>query len=97
MSVSTRTLRAFTEGIPGLKCSKGRKHNQGTAHLFFTGPRWIEYLLIDKGATISDTQQELTLQANKNAESAEVKKSAQKDSHRNLAKCVLDPNKGDAK
>jgi HJR/Mrr/RecB family endonuclease len=51
---------------------------------------------IDKGATISDSQQELILQANKDAENVQVKKSDQKDSHRILAKCVIDPNKVDA-
>jgi len=30
------------------------------------------------------------MQANKNADDAEVKKSAQKDSHKILAKCVID-------
>lgn len=51
---------------------------------------------LDKGATISDNQQEVILQANKDAENAEVKKEAQKDSHRILAKCVIDPNNVDA-
>ena len=51
---------------------------------------------LDKGATISDNQQEIILQANKDAENAEVKKEAQKDSHRILAKCIIDPNNVDA-
>jgi hypothetical protein len=55
MPDSIKTLRAFTEGIPGLKCSQGRKHNQGTANLSITELRWIEYLRIGKGAT-SDTR-----------------------------------------
>ncbi|KAJ5471887.1 hypothetical protein N7539_008830 [Penicillium diatomitis] len=51
---------------------------------------------LDKGATISDKQQEIILQANKDAENAEVKKEAQKNSHRILVKCVIDPNNVDA-
>jgi hypothetical protein len=52
--------------------------------IFFFGPQY------------SDTEQELILQANKNAENAEVKKSAQKDGHGTLTKCAIDPNKVDA-
>ena len=48
---------------------------------------------LDKGATISNNQQEIILQANKDAEDTEVKKSAQQNSHRILAKCVINPDK----
>ena len=40
--------------------------------------------------------QEIVLQANKDAENAEVKKAAQKDSHKVWAKCVINPNDVDA-
>ncbi|PYH90163.1 hypothetical protein BO71DRAFT_434119 [Aspergillus ellipticus CBS 707.79] len=43
----------------------------------------------------SQDQHEIILQANKDADDSEVKKAAQKDSHRILAKCVIDPNQVD--
>jgi len=38
----------------------------------------------------NDNEHEIIMQANKNADDAEVKKSAQNDSHKILAKCVID-------
>jgi hypothetical protein len=45
---------------------------------------------------LSATAQYIIPQANKDAENAEVKKTAQQDNHRILAKCVFDPNNVDA-
>lgn len=45
----------------------------------------------DKGATLPDGRQEIIIQANKNAENKGVRESAQKDSHRIVAKVVVDP------
>lgn len=45
----------------------------------------------DKGATLPDGRQEIIIQANKNAENKGVRESAQKDSHRLVAKMVVDP------
>lgn len=45
----------------------------------------------DKGATLPDGRQEIIIQASKNAENRGVRESAQKDSHRIVAKVVVDP------
>ena len=45
----------------------------------------------DKGSTLEGGQQEVIIQANKNAEDKSVRESAQKDSHRIVAKVAVDP------
>lgn len=45
----------------------------------------------DKGAVLPDGRQEIIIQANKNAEDRSVRESAQRDSHRIVAKVVVDP------
>jgi hypothetical protein len=47
---------------------------------------------IDKGSTLPDGREEMIFQANKNAENKGVRESAQKDSHRLLAKVAVRPN-----
>lgn len=93
MPISIKTVRAFIDGIPWVKvgkkaenATKGQRLHPSQSHDKKKNFR------IDKGAKISDNQQEIILQANKDADNAEVKKSAQKDSHRILAKCVINPN-----
>ncbi|KAJ5370007.1 uncharacterized protein N7496_006099 [Penicillium cataractarum] len=97
MPISIKTLRAFTEGIPWAKVFKKAENTTKGQRLYPSQSHdKKKNFRIDKGATVSDTQQEIILQANKDAEDTEVKKSAQKDSHRILAKCVIDPNNVDA-
>lgn len=97
MPISIKTLRAFTEGIPWAKVFKKTENTTKGQRLYPSQSHdKKKNFRIDKGATISDSQQEIILQANKDAENAEVKKAAQKDSHRILAKCVIDPNDVDA-
>lgn len=45
----------------------------------------------DRGSELPDGKVELIIQANKNAEDKSVRQSAQKDSHRIVAKVVVDP------
>jgi hypothetical protein len=46
---------------------------------------------VDRGSTLPDGKVELIIQANKNAEDKGVRDSANKDSHRIIAKAALDP------
>jgi hypothetical protein len=48
----------------------------------------------DKGSTLPDGSQEIIFQANKNAENKGVKKSAQEDSHKIVAKVAIKPENG---
>ncbi|KZF25506.1 hypothetical protein L228DRAFT_280744 [Xylona heveae TC161] len=47
----------------------------------------------DKGSKLPDGRQEIIIQANKNADDKGVRESAQKDSHRIVAKVAVDPVK----
>lgn len=47
----------------------------------------------DRGSELGDGRVELIIQANKNAENKGVRESAQKDSHRIVAKVAVDPVK----
>jgi hypothetical protein len=97
MPISIKTVRAFTDGIPWAKIFKKAENTTRGQRLYPSQSHdKKKNFRLDKGATISDNQQEIILQANKDAENAEVKKEAQKDSHRILAKCVIDPNNVDA-
>lgn len=93
MPISIKTVRAFAAQVPWAKlygktknATKGQRLYPSKSH------DKTKNFRLDKGATISDNQQEIILQANKDAENAEVKKSAQQNSHRILAKCVIDPD-----
>lgn len=48
----------------------------------------------DKGSTLPDGSQEIIFQANKSADNTGVRKSAQENSHRIVAKVVVKPNSG---
>lgn len=97
MPISIKTVRKFLDGIPWTKIYK-KAENTTKGQRLYPSQSHDQKLnfRIDRGATVDETQQELILQANKDAENAEVKKAAQKDSHRILAKCVIDPKNVDA-
>ncbi|KAJ6069144.1 hypothetical protein N7499_011031 [Penicillium canescens] len=86
MPISIKTLRVFTKAYPrtkGQRLYSSQSHDQK------------KNFQIDKGATISDTEEEVIFQVDMDAKNA-GEKSAQKDSHRIFAKCVIDPSKVDA-
>lgn len=97
MPISIKTARAFFDGVPWAKVFKKAENTVKGQRLYPSQSLdKKKNFRLDKGAKVSDSQQEIILQANKDAENAEVKKAAQKDSHRILAKCVIDPNNVDA-
>lgn len=96
MPISIKAVRKFIDGIPWAKIYKKAENTTKGQRLYpsQSHDKSLNFR-IDRGATTNKSQQEIILQANKGAEDAEVKKSAQNDSHRILAKCVIDPNKED--
>ncbi|OJJ65713.1 hypothetical protein ASPBRDRAFT_49525 [Aspergillus brasiliensis CBS 101740] len=97
MTVSIKTVRNFIEGIPWAKLYKKAENATKGQRLYPSQSKDKKLnFRVDKGATINETQHEIILQANKDADDAEVKKAAQKDSHRILAKCTIDPKKEDS-
>lgn len=96
MPISIKTVRKFIDGIPWAKIYK-KSENTTKGQRLYPSQSHDKSLnfRVDRGATVDKTQPEIILQANKDAENPEVKKSAQKDSHRILAKCVIDPSKED--
>lgn len=80
MTISIKTS-VHTDRIPGGKYpTRPRTRPKGQRHC----PPPIhnqKNFRVDKGATISDDQIEIILQANKDAENPEVKKAAQKNRH----------------
>ncbi|OJJ84755.1 uncharacterized protein ASPGLDRAFT_57702 [Aspergillus glaucus CBS 516.65] len=91
-----KTFRQYVGIIPWAKVFKKAESTERGQRLWPTGSQDKKLnFRIDKGAKISDTQHEIIIQANKGADDPEVKKSAQKDSHRILAKCTINLKKGD--
>ncbi|KAJ9211160.1 hypothetical protein DTO166G4_7186 [Paecilomyces variotii] len=91
MPISKKTVRKFLDGVPWTKVYQKAENTERGQRLYpsQTLDKKLNFR-IDKGAKISDNEHEIIMQANKNADDAEVKKSAQKDSHKILAKCVID-------
>lgn len=87
-----KTFRQYVGIISWAKVFKKAESTERGQRLWPTGSQDKKLnFRIDKGAKISDTQHEIIIQANKGADDPEVKKSAQKDSHRILAKCTINP------
>ncbi|RMZ82266.1 hypothetical protein DV738_g1898, partial [Chaetothyriales sp. CBS 135597] len=96
MPISIKQFRRFVDGIPWARVyKKAETATKGQRIYPSKSNDKKANFRIDKGAKISENEHELVLQANKDAENAEVKKSAQKDSHKILAKCVIDPQNVD--
>lgn len=98
MPISIKTIRKFLDGVPWAKIYKKAENTTKGQRLYpsQSNDKKLNFR-IDKGATINEIQHEIIIQANKGADDAEVKKAAQKDSHRILAKCVIDPKKEEEK
>ena len=97
MPLSRKTFRKFINDIPWAKVYNKVANTEKGQRIHPTksnDPK--SNLRIDKGAKVADDKHELVIQANKNADNAEVKKSAQKDSHRILANCTINPTTKEA-
>lgn len=98
MPISIKTVRQFVDGIGWARLYKKAETATKGQRLYPSQSKDKKLnFRIDKGAKINENQHEIVLQANKDAENAEVKKAAQTDSHRILAKCVIDPENEDGR
>ena len=96
MTISIKILRKFCDNAPWSKIYKKAETASKGQRLYPSRSQDTKLnFRIDKGAKISENEHEIVIQANKDADDGEVKKSAQQDSHRILAKCVIDPASAD--
>ena len=94
MPISKSVFKKFLQLVPLEKViAKSKSADQG--HRLWpsrTSKNDQKYnFRVDQGATLADGKQQMIIQANKNAENAGVKESAQKDSHRVVAMVTVDP------
>ncbi|KAF2454105.1 hypothetical protein BDY21DRAFT_291855 [Lineolata rhizophorae] len=94
--ISKSTFKKFLEVMPFSKVVQKTKSTDRDQRL---GPSQTSKndktynFRADKGSMLSDGGQEVIIQADKNADNKDVRESAQKDSHRIVAKVAVDPAK----